>query len=103
MTDFMKRKANSNSPFGLAELIDVVCAHFEAAWKEGVRPRLEDYLDAFDELKQTRILRELLYVELACRRKISEQPMADEYHERFPGHEELIGEVFSARRFSTDK
>ncbi len=97
----MTRDATTVSPFDLAEQIDTACNQFEAAWKQGVRPRLEHYLTAFEEFRQPRILRLLLFLELDYRRKIREEPRPDEYNMRFPGHEQLVDAVFSITRSST--
>jgi hypothetical protein len=41
------------------ERIDDACDRFEAAWKEGKRPRLEDYLIAEPGAEHDALLREL--------------------------------------------
>ena len=97
----MKPKSTTSPAVDLAKQIDAVCDHFEAAWKLGVRPRIEDYLSAVEAVRRPRILRELLFVELACRGRIHEQPRADEYSKRFPGYAELVDAVFSSAQAST--
>ena len=92
----MKPKSTTSPAVDLAKQIDAMCDHFEAGWKLGIRPRIEDYLLAVEDARRPRILRELLFVELACRGRIHEQPRADEYSKRFPGHAELVDGVFSA-------
>ena len=97
----MKPKSTTSPAVDLAKQIDAMCDHFEAGWKLGIRPRIEDYLSAVEDARRPRILRELLFVELACRGRIHEQPRADEYSKRFPGHAELVDGVFSAARDPT--
>jgi WD40 repeat protein len=69
----------------LARRVDQVCTAFEAAWKAGQRPRLEDYLPAGPEAERAAILRELVPLEAEYRRRTGEQPQAEEYQRRFPG------------------
>ncbi len=63
---------------------DQECDRFEAAWKAGPRPRLEDYLAAVPEAERPALLRELLPLEIDYRRLAGEQPAAEEYLARFP-------------------
>jgi hypothetical protein len=59
--------------FSAQEQIDQACDEFEAAWKEGGRPRIEDRLTA-DQPRPVRLalLRELLNLELFWRKKRDE-------------------------------
>ena len=63
---------------------------FEAAWRAGQRPQIEDYLSAVREAQRTALLRELLASELEHRLRNGERPEFREYLERFPGHAGLI-------------
>jgi serine/threonine protein kinase/WD40 repeat protein len=83
-------------PLSLALRVDEACARFEAAWQDGGRPRIEDFLAATPEAERAALLRELLPVELELRRSVGEQPTADEYRARFPAHAALAAEVFEA-------
>jgi WD40 repeat protein len=69
---------------------------FEAAWRAGERPRLEDYLAEVPEPDRAELLRVLLAVELAHRVRAGERPMAGEYRLRFPGHDDLIASLCTA-------
>jgi WD40 repeat protein len=83
-------------PLDLELRIEALCGPFEAAWKDaangGTRPRIEDYLAAAAEAERGPLFRELLKVELHYRR--GEAPAPDEYRQRFPGHERLLGRLF---------
>jgi hypothetical protein len=68
----------------LARRVDRVCTAFEAAWKAGQRPRLEDFLPAEPTAERAAVLRELLPLEADRRRRAGEQPQAEEYQRRFP-------------------
>jgi serine/threonine protein kinase len=64
--------------------IDEACDSFEAAWRAGQRPRIEDWL-AKSAIASDRsgLLRELLMVELRWREQHRERPERSEYLERF--------------------
>jgi serine/threonine-protein kinase len=61
-----------------------VCRRFEAAWKAGERPRLEDYLAAEPGPVARVLLRELVLVEMEFRTRAGEAPGLEEYRQRFP-------------------
>jgi serine/threonine-protein kinase len=60
------------------------CDRFEAAWKAGQRPRIEDHLAAVPEAERPALLRELILLEVDYRRLAREQPRPEEYLGRFP-------------------
>lgn len=76
--------------------LEEICDRFEAAWKSGQRPRLEEFLPDQSEPARAEFLYELLQVELRFRRRADEQPTLDEYRPRFPQDAELLAEVFAA-------
>ncbi|MGO9922433.1 MAG: hypothetical protein ACLQIB_48020 [Isosphaeraceae bacterium] len=75
--------------FSAQERIDQACDEFEAAWKDGRRPRIEEFL-AVDQPRPERLalLRELLNIELFWRKKRDERPEPCEYIDRFPERDE---------------
>ena len=75
--------------------VEAMCDRFEAAWKAGRRPPIEDYLGAGSESGQTVLFRELLVLELTYRDRVGDRPTPEEYSGRFPEHAELIAGVFS--------
>jgi eukaryotic-like serine/threonine-protein kinase len=75
--------------------MDSVCGRFEAAWRKGDRPRIEDFLVDCPAENRRALLGELLLLEADCRRESSEQPSAEDYFGRFPDEVELIKDVFS--------
>jgi serine/threonine protein kinase len=89
---------DSLSP-SLVERIDEVCDRFEAAWKSArtaeQRPRIEDYLSAAQEPDRSALMRELLSLEMAYRRRERETLVEEEYRERFPGHGNLVRAIFA--------
>ena len=74
--------------------LDDAYVRFDAEWQAGRRPRIEDYLDGLSEADRTRLLRDLLAVELEFRRGRGEGPTPEDYETRFPGQSSVIVEVF---------
>jgi serine/threonine-protein kinase len=77
-------KENSALPGDWVRRLEQVCDRFEAAWKAGARPRLEDHLADVPEPERLGLLPELLLLEIDYRRQTGEQPGADEFLARFP-------------------
>jgi tRNA A-37 threonylcarbamoyl transferase component Bud32 len=76
------------------ERIDVVCRRFEAAWKAGKRPRLEDYLGEGEGREQQVLLRELLRLDVEYRSYAGEAPVAQDYLGRLAEHADLVRQLF---------
>jgi tRNA A-37 threonylcarbamoyl transferase component Bud32 len=74
--------------------IDPLADRFERAWKEGGRPRLEEYLASAPAGEGGALLRELLPVEVYHRRLRGETPTPAEYRIRLPEHDAVIQDVF---------
>jgi WD40 repeat protein/tRNA A-37 threonylcarbamoyl transferase component Bud32 len=71
-------------PEPAARRIDQVCNQFEAAWKAGTGPRVEDALGQAPEPARSALLRELVVLEAYYRRLRGEECRAEEYQSRFP-------------------
>src|SRR5688500_10568405 len=78
----------------LVQCLDRVCDRFEAAWKEGQRPEVEDYIDGVPESERSLLLRELIAVDLHYRRASGETIPLSEYHRRFPADAGMIATLF---------
>lgn len=76
----------------MAEILE----SFEAAWRRGDRPVIDDWLGDTDNVQQRSDLKELLSIELSWRRKSGEDPQPDEYHRRFPEYSSEIDIVFAS-------
>jgi serine/threonine-protein kinase len=77
--------------FSAQDRIDEACDRFEAAWKAGERPRIENFLRAdCPRLEHLALLRELLSIELFWRKKGGERPDPREYVDRFPDRDECV-------------
>jgi tetratricopeptide (TPR) repeat protein/predicted Ser/Thr protein kinase len=65
------------------EQVEALVEQFEAAWQEGLRPSIEDYLPV-QELLRGPVLRELVYADLESRLKAGEAARVEEYLDRYP-------------------
>jgi eukaryotic-like serine/threonine-protein kinase len=83
-------------PEMLVHRVDEACDRFEAAWRAGHDPRIEDYLAEAEAADRPALLAFLLPLELELRRRRGEQPSRGEYLERFPVHATQVEEAFSA-------
>jgi serine/threonine-protein kinase len=95
MSDEEEPSAPSTMSFSQAAHIDELCDRFEAEWGAGLRPSIAQFLQGAPESVRTVLLRELLLVDLACRRLHGERPRADDYLEQFPGETELVASAFN--------
>jgi serine/threonine protein kinase len=77
--------SESALPLSRALRINAACDRFEQAWRAGQRPHLEDYLGDTAEPERPALLRELIALDMAYRRRAGEQPQLQEYCDRFPG------------------
>jgi hypothetical protein len=77
-------RAVGPGPLSLALRVDAVCYRFERAWREGRRPRVEDFLDELSGADLGPLLRELVLLEADYRRGAQETPEPNEYLTRFP-------------------
>jgi serine/threonine-protein kinase len=83
MTD--ARHPDGRLPAAGALRLEEACGRFEAAWRAGGRPRLEDYLGPADGPGYAALLRELVALDVHYRRRVGESPRPADYADRFPG------------------
>ena len=76
--------------------VDEVCDRFEACWRTGVRPAIEDFLVGSPGSRRPMLLGHLLSVELEYRMRLGEPLEPLEYQRRFPDDEQLVVSVFAA-------
>jgi len=74
---------SDNSP-SFDDLIDERCDAFESAWRSGQRPSVVNFIGPQDAPIRNRLFRELLLVELECRRELGEQPTQEHYLREYP-------------------
>jgi hypothetical protein len=77
----------------LVTRIDEVCDRFEAQWKAGGCPKIEDYAAGWGGPERARLLRHLLDLELDYQRKAGREVRLDAYLARFPEDADLLREV----------
>jgi serine/threonine-protein kinase len=63
-----------------ADKVDEVCTRFEAAWKAGNRPRIEDYLAGVDGAVRLEAWRELIELDVHYRIRLGETCVPEDYH-----------------------
>ncbi len=80
--------------------LDAACDRFEAAWRAGHRPRIEDGLGEAEGPERADLLRELIQLERDLRCSDGEDPDPDEYHRRFPADPRVIAEAFAVADLS---
>jgi hypothetical protein len=83
------------------ERIVGVCDRFEAGWRRGERPRIEEWLARSPSLSRSALLHELLALELELTRAAGMAPTAGEYRARFPDDTDVVDAVFAEAGPST--
>ena len=78
----------------IARDVDAACDRFEAGWRGGDRPLIEDFLGATTDLGRPLLFRHLLQLELDYRGALGESSGPSEYRRRFPGYDDLIDSIF---------
>jgi len=76
------------------EDIDAVCNEFEAAWRDGAQPRLEDYLMRVPDDLREELFAELLMCEVQLLGTDGRHPEPKNYLERFPGYSAYVRRYF---------
>jgi serine/threonine-protein kinase len=79
-----------NEPLSEMLRIDEICQRFEAAWKSGDRPLIEEYCRDTPEPERSSLVKELLSLELTYREQLGEEPSKEEYLRRFPEHQDVL-------------
>src|SRR5439155_971509 len=91
---FAAQVAEEYGRLPLAREVEAAYQRFESAWRAGRRPPIEDYLGSLPGPARAVLLRELLELEVAGRRRAGETVPPEDYRQRFPEHAALIGSVF---------
>jgi tetratricopeptide (TPR) repeat protein len=83
----MSHIADSTDRPGIVSLpawVDEVADRFDAAWRQGPRPRIAAFLGAEHGVRRTALLGELVKIDLEYRWKAGERPDLDGYRAEFP-------------------
>jgi serine/threonine protein kinase len=75
--------------------IDALCRQFEEAWQTGRRPQIEQVLQQAPAPDRPALLRELLSLEWAWRRRLGETLSLDEYRQRFPDQQKALADWYA--------
>src|SRR5262245_58462592 len=84
-------------PAQLQRKIDGVCDQFEAAWRSGGRPKLEEYLTVEIPIASETVRYELLRIDIEYRLKRNDPPCVEEYIARLPADASTIRSTFRDR------
>ena len=68
----------------VADQIDVACDVFEALYRDGVGPAVEEFLPVVDAAHRDRVMRELVPLEFEYRATAGDVPTFSEFFTRFP-------------------
>src|SRR5262249_38931420 len=71
-------------PLDLAREVERLCDRFEAAWRSGSPPRLEDHLAQGPETLPPTLLRELILLDIHSRQARGESCQPADSQQRFP-------------------
>ena len=105
MSDANSEGRDASDSQSFSAEIDAICDRFEAAWKAGERPQIENYLWEVPELARAALIRHLLAVDLHYRRAAGESVDEDQYRERFAQYQRAIADAFPTldHRSGTDR
>src|SRR6478752_7358588 len=70
--------------------VAAVLGRFEAAWKAGENPRIEDFLADKSDGEQAVLFSRLLALEIDLRLSVGEAPVFAQLAKRFPAHIDAI-------------
>ncbi|HWE40648.1 MAG TPA: SUMF1/EgtB/PvdO family nonheme iron enzyme [Isosphaeraceae bacterium] len=87
-------------PQTLSPAIDRACDDFEAAWRDGRRPRIEAFLAEVEEPERAALFYWMLVLELELREQLGERPAIAEYLDRFETHRPLVERLFREPRLT---
>ena len=95
LTSTIPHQSGESSPAVAESIAESQRIRFDASWKSGGRPVIEDYLANQSPTVRSALFRHLLDTELAYRRKLGEQPRPDEYIARFAADAAEVHALFS--------
>ncbi len=73
--------------------VDAACDRFQAECEAGRQAKIEDYLAGWEEPERSRLLYELINLEIRHRQQHGERPSLDEYRTRFADSPRVVQEV----------
>ncbi|MEO1498335.1 MAG: serine/threonine-protein kinase [Planctomycetota bacterium] len=91
------RDADGGRPDSIGSQIDALCDAFEASWRRGEKPSIEEAIAALPASAHDGGLRELIRVEAELRRDAGESISPEEYASRFPSSSAIVSQVLAER------
>ena len=88
------RQSLSSVPIAVGVQFDRICDAFELQLRGGESPQIVHFLHQAEEAWRPALLRDLLPVELSCRRAKGESPVQADYEQQLPAHIDIIRQVF---------
>lgn len=85
------------------EELDEICDRFEAKWCAGENPRIEDVVAHAAEPLRSRLLLELVALEVAYRQQQGQTPARAEYEVRFPDDRPVVRGAFESQDFDSQE
>lgn len=79
-----------------------LCEDFEDAWRKGKRVEIERFLAGSPRAFESALLQHLLTVELNFRKRDGEQPVFQEYKDRFPAHAAVVEAAFAGSQIDAE-
>jgi serine/threonine-protein kinase len=76
--------SDDDLPVSLEQQVDRICTRFEAAWKAGAEPRIEDHVADLAGALRQEALRELVMLDIYYRRRGGQSCQPRDYLGRFP-------------------
>jgi serine/threonine protein kinase len=92
---------NPSDSRSVSGLIDSICDRFEAAWRTGKKPQIEEFLQEARDVPRTQLLQAMLAVDIQYRQKAGEDLNEEDYRRRFPENLETIHAIFVQRDTTT--
>jgi tetratricopeptide (TPR) repeat protein/tRNA A-37 threonylcarbamoyl transferase component Bud32 len=87
-------KPRPSAPSAPTAEVDAICDAFEAEWRAGQHPRIEDFLLGGDSVYREALLRELLLAEWDFLRRHEQLIEIKTYRQRFVENSELVAELW---------
>nr|MCU0707693.1 protein kinase [Pirellula sp.] len=87
-------RPSDRASLNIFDQIDSICREYRALWKQGKRPRLEQWIDQVPEDAQPQLFLNLLQTEVAYRQRAKETPTSDDYLKRFPQFSRQVRQAF---------
>ncbi len=84
------------------EAIDAICNEFEAAWRNGEQPRIEDYLARGPDNLREKLFAALLKCEVQLLEGDEQKAVQNNYIDRFPDFAHIIRDHFGRHQATHD-